>query len=62
MSICFKNKIKVYPIFCKENKYQIEYSVNDIPKTRYVKKLNNSNEVNIAMTSTYIFLAKKQVL
>tara|TARA_R110000772_G_scaffold188838_4_gene299943 strand:- start:6240 stop:6461 length:222 start_codon:yes stop_codon:yes gene_type:complete len=62
MSICFRNNTKVYPVFSKENKYQIEYSVKDIPKTRYIKRLNNVKEVNKAMVNTYIFIAKKLLL
>jgi hypothetical protein len=59
MSICFMNKIKVYPVIAGK-KHQIEYSKDDVVQTRY-KKILGKKEVNDAMTKTYFFLAKQLI-
>lgn len=61
IAICFKNNIKVYPVVSEKTRFQIEYSVNDVPKKRFDKVLKDSKEVNIAMTKTYHFLAQKLI-
>lgn len=54
--ICFKNNVKVYPIY-KFRKWFIECDING--KIKSFPKPLKSNEIDNAMKKTYIFLAEK---
>ncbi|QIG62296.1 hypothetical protein [Tenacibaculum phage JQ] len=58
MQICFKNNIKVFPVYFKNLKgFKICREYNNKPT--YYNKLIKQNEINNAMKSVYIDLAKK---
>lgn len=57
MNICFKNKIKVYPVI--ENRRQkVAVSFND-KKPKVFDTVVSGKELNEALTKTYIFYANK---
>ena len=57
MTECFRNNIKVYPIFTVVG-WKIQVSINN-KITTYNKVLNTNKEKNEAITKTYIHLANK---
>lgn len=58
MSICFRNKIKVYPVLSKKTKlFRIAVSV--FGKEKVIRKDITQKEINNSMTKTYIYYAKK---
>lgn len=57
MFICFKNKIKCYPVKTVLG-WKIEYVINN-NKYKFDKIVNSDKDKNKAMEKTYIFLAKK---
>ena len=57
MSICFKNKIKVYPIKTVVG-WKIQVVINN-KKTTYDKVLLNKKEINVAIYKSYLYLAEK---
>ena len=56
MSICFKNNVKVYPIMFKGS-FKVQVSFDGKIKT--FDKMIGKNEVNEALTKTYLHYAEK---
>ena len=57
MALCFKNKIKVYPVKTVVG-WKIQVVINN-KKTTYDKVLLNKKDINVAIYKSYLYLANK---
>ena len=57
MSLCFKNKIKCYPVYTITG-VKIEYIINN-KAYKFDKVLNGHKEINNAIVKSYVYLCKK---